>query len=136
MRSKLVILAASMPAPLTRFPLGRPRLRMPGMKKDKRPETEALIRRIANPEVRDIDELYGLEPVYEPGESGIPALQPDEFVAIQCPWCGERLETHVDLTAGERSYIEDCQVCCRPMELSIELEENGALHAVKVQRID
>src|SRR5688572_21865309 len=104
------------------------------MKKDGRQKTEVLLHKIANPEVRDIDELYGLEPVYEPGEGAIPGLQPDEFVAIQCPWCGERLETHVDLTAGERSYIEDCQVCCRPMELLIELEENGALHAVKVQR--
>jgi hypothetical protein len=106
------------------------------VKKRKRLDSESLVRRIADPDAHTIDELYGLEPVYEPGAGGIAGLQPDEFVAIQCPWCGERLDTHVDLTEGARSYIEDCQVCCRPMELSIELAESGALAAVKVQRVD
>ena len=95
-----------------------------------------LLRRIARPQADDIDELYGLEPVYEPGQDRLPGAHPEEFVAILCPWCGERLEAHVDLTAGAQSYIEDCQVCCRPMELGIELEENGALRAVHVQRLE
>ena len=106
------------------------------MKKPKPPATAALARRLANPQPSDIDELYGLEPVYEPGQGGIAGLQPDEFVAILCPWCGERLETRVDLTAGAQVSIEDCQVCCRPMELTVELEDNGALRAVQVQRLD
>lgn len=95
-----------------------------------------LLRRIARPQAGDIDELYGLEPVYEPGQGVPEGARPEEFVAIVCPWCGERLEANVDLTAGAQSYIEDCQVCCRPMELSVELEENGALHALRVQRLD
>ncbi len=98
--------------------------------------TRKLIRRIARPRARDIDELYGLEPVYEPGQGGPPGAQPDEFVAIQCPWCGERLETHVDITAGAQSYVEDCQVCCRPMELTLEFEDNGAFRAIQVRRLD
>jgi hypothetical protein len=106
------------------------------MKKSKPAQSETLARRLANPDARDIDRLYGLEPVYEPGQGGIAGLRPDEFVSIQCPWCGERLETRVDLTAGAQTSIEDCQVCCRPMELTVELEDNGALHAVKVQRLD
>jgi len=96
---------------------------------------DSLKRDLKNLDSRNIDQLYGLEPVYEPGE-GLPGLLPDEFVSIQCPWCGERLETHVDLTEGEASYIEDCQVCCRPMQLTLELEDNGALRAVKVQRVE
>jgi hypothetical protein len=98
-------------------------------------ELESLARDVKNLEPGRIDRLYGLEPVYEPGK-GLPGLLPDEFVAIQCPSCGERLETHVDLTEGEASYIEDCQVCCCPMELSLELEENGALRAVRVRRVE
>src|SRR5262245_50048895 len=109
------------------------------MKKD-RPTNPAalpatLARRVTNPQASDIDELYGLEPVYEPGQGGIPGLRPDEFVTIKCPYCGERLETHVDLTAGARSYVEDCQVCCQPMELTLELADNGALQAVRVARL-
>ena len=106
------------------------------MKKPKPPMTETLARRLASLNARDLDRLYGLEPVYEPGQGGIAGLQPDEFVSILCPWCGERLETRVDLTAGAQTSIEDCQVCCRPMELTVELEDNGSLHAVQVQRLD
>jgi Cysteine-rich CPXCG len=105
------------------------------MKRRNARELEALTRRIADLDARSIDSLYGLEPVYEPGK-GLPGLLPEEFVAVQCPYCGERLETRVDLTAEEPSYIEDCQVCCRPIEFTLEREQNGALRAVKVQRLD
>jgi hypothetical protein len=82
----------------------------------------------------DVDRLYGLEPVYEPSrESTVVA---EEFVAFGCPYCGEPLETRVDLTGGGGSYIEDCQVCCRPIEIGIELTEKGALAGVKVSRTD
>jgi Cysteine-rich CPXCG len=96
---------------------------------------EGLTRRIASRDQRDIDQLYGLEPVFEPGTASARVV-PEAFVPVQCPYCGERLETRVDLSAGERAYIEDCEVCCRPIEFAIELAENGALRAVRVQRID
>jgi Cysteine-rich CPXCG len=105
------------------------------VKRQKARELDALTRRIADLDASSIDVLYGLEPVYEPGK-GLPALLPEEFVAVQCPYCGERLETRVDLTADEPSYIEDCQVCCRPIEFGIEREANGALAAVSVRRLD
>ena len=32
-----------------------------------------------------------------------------------CAYCGETNLTFVDLTGGyQQSYVEDCQVCCRP----------------------
>ncbi len=103
------------------------------MTRRKPTEVEALTRRIATPDARDIDTLYGLEPVFEPGAAG---TEPEVFVPVQCPYCGERLETRVDLTGGERQYIEDCEVCCRPIEFSLELEADGALRALGVQRLD
>ncbi len=96
---------------------------------------ESLTRRISSRDERDIDQLYGLEPVFEP-DTARAGLEPEKFVPVQCPYCGERLETRVDLTAGEREYIEDCEVCCRPIEFAIELEEDGAFRAVRVQRLD
>ncbi len=104
------------------------------MKRRKAIELEPLRRRIASLDSRSIDELYGLEPVYEPGTAA--AVLPEEFVAVQCPYCGERLETKVDLTAEEPSYIEDCQVCCRPIEFGIERDDAGGLLAVSVRRLD
>jgi predicted RNA-binding Zn-ribbon protein involved in translation (DUF1610 family) len=104
------------------------------VKRDKAQELDALRRRISDLDAGSIDSLYGLEPVYEPGQGGSGLLL-EEFVAFQCPYCGERLETRVDLTADEPSYIEDCQVCCRPIELAVERGDGGALLAVKVQRV-
>jgi len=108
---------------------------MGSVKRHKARELDPLKRRIADLDPRSIDALYGLEPVYEPGK-GPPGLLPEEFVAVQCPYCGERLETRVDLTADEPSYIEDCQVCCRPIQFGVERSDSGGLLCVNVQRID
>ena len=75
-------------------------------------------------EQKSIDDLYGLEPVFEPGAASAGVTQ---FVAVQCPYCGERWDTAVDLSAGSFRYVEDCQVCCQPIELTGEVDENGAL---------
>ena len=42
-----------------------------------------------------------------------------ETVNIDCPFCGETFETTVDCSAGDQEYIEDCQVCCQPIVLSV-----------------
>ena len=38
-----------------------------------------------------------------------------ETATYDCPYCGEEVETTVDLSGGDQTYIEDCQVCCRPI---------------------
>lgn len=39
---------------------------------------------------------------------------------FQCAGCGEWNETTVEPAAGMRqSYVEDCQVCCKPNVLQI-----------------
>jgi hypothetical protein len=104
------------------------------MARRKNPELESLTRRIASLDAQHIDHLYGLEPVYEPAkQAGVVA---EQFVAATCPYCGERFETRVEVSAGAQEYIEDCEVCCRPMAFSVELEDNGALHALRVERLD
>jgi len=44
---------------------------------------------------------------------------------ICCPWCWQSQNVLVDCSAGEQRVIEDCTVCCHPMELDISLEEVG-----------
>jgi transcription elongation factor Elf1 len=60
-------------------------------------------------------------------------LEPAE---ITCPYCGETFETTVDCSGGDQRYIEDCQVCCRPVEFSIETGTDGELLSVQVRRDD
>ena len=106
------------------------------MTRRKAMELENLKGRIARLDADSIDRLYGLEPVYEPGSERDARLAPEEFVAVRCPWCGERLETRVDMTADDAAYIEDCEVCCRPIEFSIERADAGTLLAVAVKRLE
>jgi len=41
-----------------------------------------------------------------------------------CAYCGESNLTFVDLSSGSyQSYIEDCQVCCRPNMLYVAVDE-------------
>ena len=44
---------------------------------------------------------------------------------IHCPYCGEPISVVVDHSIGEQEYIEDCQVCCRPLVLSIAIDKDG-----------
>ena len=46
--------------------------------------------------------------------------------AIFCPYCGESISVLVDDTASDQSYIEDCQVCCRPLVLQVGIEDGVA----------
>lgn len=48
-------------------------------------------------------------------------------VGIQCPYCGESIEILVDASAGDQRYVEDCQVCCRPISIAVSVDEDGVL---------
>ncbi|MEO5596675.1 MAG: CPXCG motif-containing cysteine-rich protein [Lysobacteraceae bacterium] len=45
-----------------------------------------------------------------------------DSIRITCPYCGERFEAFVDTSTGDADYVEDCPVCCRPIELSLSIE--------------
>lgn len=44
---------------------------------------------------------------------------------LACPYCGETITLLVDASAGEQQYIEDCQVCCRPIRVDVALDPEG-----------
>jgi hypothetical protein len=48
------------------------------------------------------------------------------LAGFQCGGCGEWNETTVDETAGSsQSYVEDCQVCCKPNLLTIHYDHKS-----------
>jgi hypothetical protein len=56
-------------------------------------------------------------------------------VESECPYCGEPLELTVDEFGGRRqAYVEDCVVCCRPIEVRVTLGDEDV--EVSLQRQD
>jgi hypothetical protein len=45
--------------------------------------------------------------------------------SIGCPHCGESIGILIDDSLPEQQYVEDCQICCRPIVLDITADEEG-----------
>lgn len=39
---------------------------------------------------------------------------------FQCPYCWEEISMLLDTSITKQTYIEDCEVCCRPIEVMAE----------------
>jgi len=48
-----------------------------------------------------------------------------ETVAIQCPYCWESFTINVDCSVASQEYVEDCEVCCQPIALTVSIDEEG-----------
>ena len=45
----------------------------------------------------------------------------DEYF-FQCPYCWERISMLIDVSQKEQKYIEDCEICCNPIQISLTTE--------------
>lgn len=52
-------------------------------------------------------------------------------IQIQCPHCGEIITSNADTSQGDYATIEDCEVCCRPMNVEV-ICEPGRVEEVRV----
>jgi transcription elongation factor Elf1 len=43
---------------------------------------------------------------------------------FSCPYCGENISMLLDLSEAQQQYIEDCEVCCRPIEINFTVVED------------
>ena len=89
-------------------------------------------------DARSIDIRYGLEPVIDlssPADDSS-ALSSLQFHSIQCPYCGENFDTQLDTTSGSARYVEDCQICCQPIEFNLEVDSAGVFVALSTLRSD
>ncbi len=41
-----------------------------------------------------------------------------------CPYCWQDISMVLDLSAKNEDYIEDCEVCCRPVKIAFKAEDN------------
>ena len=48
-----------------------------------------------------------------------------ESVRVQCPYCWEMIDILIDCSEEEQNYIEDCQVCCKPININLLIDQQG-----------
>jgi len=41
---------------------------------------------------------------------------------FQCPYCWEEISMILDPVDGRQVYVEDCEVCCNPIEVDYRFE--------------
>ena len=54
---------------------------------------------------------------------------------FQCPYCWEEISMLLDTSIYQQTYIEDCEVCCNPIEVSPRFE-NGEFIGFDAQSIE
>lgn len=59
-----------------------------------------------------------------------------EEARIDCPYCGEPVTVLLDWSGGDCSYIEDCEVCCRPIEFHLRVAADGGPGQFQARRED
>ena len=40
-----------------------------------------------------------------------------------CPYCRQQISMVLDPSIGSQTYVEDCEVCCRPIEIQCAFED-------------
>lgn len=46
---------------------------------------------------------------------------------IDCPYCGESIELIIDDSVEQQQYVEDCSVCCRPINIEVSVREDQSI---------
>jgi hypothetical protein len=57
-------------------------------------------------------------------------------ITLTCPHCGERFTAFADPSSGDADYIEDCPVCCRPIQLHLQTDGDGGVLGLDTDRDD
>lgn len=47
----------------------------------------------------------------------------EEEYYFQCPYCWQTISMLLDVSIPEQTYIEDCEVCCNPIEIHYVVED-------------
>ncbi|WP_431159305.1 CPXCG motif-containing cysteine-rich protein [Winogradskyella poriferorum] len=46
----------------------------------------------------------------------------DEYF-FQCPYCWEQISMLIDTSQSRQNYIEDCEICCNPIQVDVTCED-------------
>lgn len=55
--------------------------------------------------------------------------------SVQCPYCWESFTILVDASVESQEYVEDCEVCCHPIDFIVEVNEMDRVN-VEARQMD
>lgn len=55
---------------------------------------------------------------------------------FMCPYCWQSVTILLDTSVRRQSYVEDCEVCCNPIDIRYELDYEGFLMRFDATRLD
>jgi hypothetical protein len=58
----------------------------------------------------------------------------EEEYFFTCPYCWQQISFLLDQSVTNQEYIEDCEVCCRPIEISYQTNEQHCIQDFKADR--
>lgn len=55
---------------------------------------------------------------------------------FQCPYCWEEVSMLLDPSISSQTYIEDCEVCCNPIQISYVYEDDflSSFEAIDIEQ--
>lgn len=51
----------------------------------------------------------------------------EDTATVDCPFCGQSMELVLDTTVTSQRFVTDCEVCCRPFEVTAECEDGNVV---------
>lgn len=55
-------------------------------------------------------------------------------VFFTCPYCFEHISFVLETDYGDQEYIEDCEVCCRPIQIHYTCNEDFEIQLLSTDR--
>ncbi|MEM6892824.1 MAG: CPXCG motif-containing cysteine-rich protein [Bacteroidota bacterium] len=46
---------------------------------------------------------------------------------FQCPYCWEQISFLLDSSVTNQTYVEDCEVCCNPIEVTAHFQGDSLM---------
>ena len=54
---------------------------------------------------------------------------------FDCPYCGEQISMVLDLSVRRQTYVEDCEVCCNPIEITYAADDES-ITSFRAQKLE
>ncbi len=82
----------------------------------------SFVKKVLTEEMKNLSALRGDVAMHEVKE-----------VQVSCPFCAAPITILIDTSVRTQKYVEDCEVCCRPMIIRYQTER-GEITALNVER--